>query len=162
MKSGALPPPARPPGTTPPPSPPPTRPAALGSRVKYLIDTPETIWGCLDGKDYLEAARRYVRAGEVHRALGAAHPKAILHRFPLLQHQWPLVKKFRWGQEGREGGQAGTVAGAGRRAGRRCCWRRQLCGAGLLPGRGLVTRGPCRCLPATRPAPTPCKACLSG
>ncbi|GAB4815087.1 hypothetical protein N2152v2_002133, partial [Parachlorella kessleri] len=67
---------------------------ALGSRVKYLLDTPETIWGCLDSKDYLEASRRYVRSAEVHRAL-TGHSKHILARFPLLQHQWPLVKKFR-------------------------------------------------------------------
>ncbi len=73
----------------------PYSPAALGSRVKYLLDTPETIWGCLDSKDYLEASRRYVRSAEVHRAL-MGHSKHILARFPLLQHQWPLVKKFRW------------------------------------------------------------------
>lgn len=28
---------------------------ALGSRIKYLIDTPETIYGCLDSGDYLSA-----------------------------------------------------------------------------------------------------------
>jgi len=68
---------------------------ALGSRIKYLIDTPETIYGCLDSGDHLAAARRYVRAAEVHRALTAGQSRQVAQRFPLLQHQWPLVKKFR-------------------------------------------------------------------
>ncbi|PRW61397.1 Conserved oligomeric Golgi complex subunit 1 [Chlorella sorokiniana] len=68
---------------------------ALGSRIKYLIDTPETIYGCLDSGDYLAAARRYVRAAEVHRVLTAGQAKHVAQRFPLLQHQWPLVKKFK-------------------------------------------------------------------
>ena len=38
---------------------------AIGSRVKYLIDTPEVIWGCLDSRRYLEAARRLLRAHQV-------------------------------------------------------------------------------------------------
>ncbi|PSC70573.1 conserved oligomeric Golgi complex subunit 1 [Micractinium conductrix] len=68
---------------------------ALGSRIKYLIDTPETIYGCLDGREFLAAARRFVRAAEVHRVLTAGQAKQVAQRFPLLQHQWPLVKKFR-------------------------------------------------------------------
>ena len=32
--------------------------AALGGRVKYLVDTPEIIWGCLDAREFLAAARR--------------------------------------------------------------------------------------------------------
>ena len=32
--------------------------AAVGSRVKYLVDTSELLWGCLDTQDYLEAAHR--------------------------------------------------------------------------------------------------------
>jgi hypothetical protein len=68
-------------------------PAALGSRIKYLIDTPETIYGCLDSRDFLDAAQRYVRAAEVHRAFAASHRHAA-QRFPLLRHQWPLVKKL--------------------------------------------------------------------
>ncbi|KAL4423803.1 hypothetical protein ABPG75_001104 [Micractinium tetrahymenae] len=67
----------------------------LGSRIKYLIDTPETIYGCLDGREHLAAARRYVRAAEVHRVLTVGQAKQVAQRFPLLQHQWPLVKKFR-------------------------------------------------------------------
>ena len=34
--------------------------AAVGSRVKYLVDTSELLWGCLDTQDYLEAAHRYL------------------------------------------------------------------------------------------------------
>ena len=34
---------------------------AVGSQVKYLVDTPEIIWGCLDTKDYHEAACRFLR-----------------------------------------------------------------------------------------------------
>ncbi|KAI3432884.1 hypothetical protein D9Q98_010466 [Chlorella vulgaris] len=68
---------------------------ALGSRIKYLVDTPETIYGCLDSREFLAAARRYVRAAEVHRLLTAGQAKHVAQRFPLLQHQWPLVKKFR-------------------------------------------------------------------
>lgn len=68
---------------------------ALGSRIKYLIDTPETIYGCLDSREHLAAARRYVRASEVHAVLTAGQVKHVAQRFPLLQHQWPLVKKFR-------------------------------------------------------------------
>ena len=33
--------------------------------MKYLIDTPEVIWGCLDSRRYLEAARRLLRAHQV-------------------------------------------------------------------------------------------------
>lgn len=37
------------------------RAAAVGSRVKYLVDTPEMIWGCLDTKDFHGAVRRFLR-----------------------------------------------------------------------------------------------------
>ena len=29
-------------------------PIAVGSRIKYLVDTPEEIWGCLDTMEYLQ------------------------------------------------------------------------------------------------------------
>ena len=66
---------------------------AIGSRIKYLIDSPETIYGCLDSKEFLSAAQRYVRATEVHKSF-AAHSKHSAKRFPLLRHHWPLVKKL--------------------------------------------------------------------
>eukprot|EP00899_Mesostigma_viride_P014150 jgi/Mesvir1/22736/Mv14139-RA.1 len=75
---------------------------AVGCRVKYLVDTPEMIWGCLDEHLYLEAAERYLRAWEVHSLLAAAPAKQeararkkLLAGFTLLRHQWPLVKTFR-------------------------------------------------------------------
>jgi len=66
---------------------------AIGSRIKYLIDSPETIYGCLDSREFLDAARRYVRAVEVHRSFTTGS-KSAAQRFPLLRHQWPLVKKL--------------------------------------------------------------------
>lgn len=69
--------------------------AAVGSRVKYLVDTPEIIWGCLDSQQHLEAARRFLRAQVVHGLLATSVPQHMLGRFPLLSHQWPLVEKFK-------------------------------------------------------------------
>lgn len=66
---------------------------AIGSRIKYLIDSPETIYGCLDAREFLAAAQRYVRAMEVHKSF-AANFKQSAKRFPLLRHHWPLVKKL--------------------------------------------------------------------
>lgn len=67
---------------------------AIGSRVKYLVDTPEVIWGCLDSRQHLEAARRYLRAKEVHKLLRSQFGSDLLAKFPLLAHQWPLIAKF--------------------------------------------------------------------
>lgn len=69
--------------------------AAVGSRIKYLVDTPELIWGCLDSKQYLEAARRYLRAEQVHAQLKANFDPSVLAKFPLLRHHWPTVTKFK-------------------------------------------------------------------
>ncbi|OWM87739.1 conserved oligomeric Golgi complex subunit 1 [Punica granatum] len=71
----------------------------IACRVKYLVDTPENIWGCLDESMFLEAAARYSRARHVHHRLlldygGSGDPK-ILSRFPLLQHQWQIVESFK-------------------------------------------------------------------
>ncbi|GFR44388.1 hypothetical protein Agub_g5608 [Astrephomene gubernaculifera] len=68
---------------------------AVGSRVKYLIDTPELIWGCLDAAHYLDAARRFLRAQHVHELLPTAFAPAVLDKFPLLKHHWPTVTKFK-------------------------------------------------------------------
>ncbi|KXZ49014.1 hypothetical protein GPECTOR_23g103 [Gonium pectorale] len=67
---------------------------AVGSRIKYLVDTPELIWGCLDAARYLEAARRFLRAQAVHDLLPAGFSSPALARFPLLRHHWPTVTKF--------------------------------------------------------------------
>lgn len=66
----------------------------IGSRIKYLIDSPETIYGFLDTGEFLQAAQRYVSAVEVHRYFTARHSKSTARRFPLLKHQWPIVKKL--------------------------------------------------------------------
>lgn len=67
----------------------------VGSRVKYLVDTPEKIWGCLDEHMYLEGAERYLRAREVHSHLTGIGAKELLSNFPLLRQQWPLIETFR-------------------------------------------------------------------
>ncbi|KAL1295071.1 hypothetical protein AAHE18_19G185100 [Arachis hypogaea] len=77
----------------------------VACRVKYLVDTPENIWGCLDEGMFLEAASRYVRAKHVHHRLfsakddggvgGGEQKNKILSNFPLLQHQWQIVESFR-------------------------------------------------------------------
>ncbi|XP_043697465.1 LOW QUALITY PROTEIN: conserved oligomeric Golgi complex subunit 1-like [Telopea speciosissima] len=68
----------------------------VASRVKYLVDTPENIWGCLDESMFVEAANRYLRAREVHELLVSRRPdKDFLSNFPLLQHQWQIVESFK-------------------------------------------------------------------
>ncbi|RHN81358.1 putative oligomeric Golgi complex subunit 1 protein [Medicago truncatula] len=70
----------------------------IACRVKYLVDTPENIWGCLDEGMFLEAASRYSRAKHVHQRLFLDSDEGkvkILASFPLLQHQWQIVESFR-------------------------------------------------------------------
>ncbi|KAK6232067.1 hypothetical protein SCA6_002140 [Theobroma cacao] len=71
----------------------------IACRVKYLVDTPENIWGCLDESMFLEAAARYVRAKHVHSNLMLPNRDLdhnnILSNFPLLQHQWQIVESFK-------------------------------------------------------------------
>ncbi|XVF24630.1 hypothetical protein REPUB_Repub13aG0143700 [Reevesia pubescens] len=71
----------------------------IACRVKYLVDTPENIWGCLDESMFLEAAARYIRAKHVHSNLmlpnGDLDHNNILSNFPLLQHQWQIVESFK-------------------------------------------------------------------
>jgi len=70
----------------------------IACRVKYLVDTPENIWGCLDEGMFLEAASRYSRAKHVHHRLFLDSDEGkvkILASFPLLQHQWQIVESFR-------------------------------------------------------------------
>jgi hypothetical protein len=44
----------------------------------------------------MEAARRLLRAHKVHHLLMTSFSKEDLSRFPLLDHHWPLVVKFRY------------------------------------------------------------------
>ncbi|CAK9142321.1 unnamed protein product [Ilex paraguariensis] len=70
----------------------------IACRVKYLVDSPENIWGCLDESMFLEAAARYIRAKQVHYSLinNADNKKNnVLSNFPLLQHQWQIVESFK-------------------------------------------------------------------
>lgn len=70
----------------------------IACRVKYLVDTPESIWGCLDESMLLEASGRYLRAKEVHGLVAAASGVAdldVLAKFPLLKHQWQIVESFK-------------------------------------------------------------------
>ncbi|KAG6718962.1 hypothetical protein I3842_04G179300 [Carya illinoinensis] len=84
-----------------------TRTYGIACRVKYLVDTPENIWGCLDESMFLEAAARYSRAKHVHDRLMNNEDRgelSILSSFPLLQHQWQIVESFKAqiSQRGRE------------------------------------------------------------
>ncbi|KAJ6891830.1 oligomeric Golgi complex subunit 1-like [Populus alba x Populus x berolinensis] len=67
----------------------------IACRVKYLVDTPENIWGCLDEFMFLEAAGRYTRAKHVQSKLVNRDYNKILLNFPLLQHQWQIVESFK-------------------------------------------------------------------
>lgn len=69
----------------------------IACRVKYLVDTPENIWGCLDESMFLESSARYARAKHVHRSLNRNKDyKSVLSKFPLLQHQWQIVESFKF------------------------------------------------------------------
>ncbi|KAH0988645.1 hypothetical protein GBA52_000128 [Prunus armeniaca] len=67
----------------------------IACRVKYLVDTPENIWGCLDESMFLESAARYSRASHVHSILTLPGHVRFLSNFPLLQHQWQIVDSFK-------------------------------------------------------------------
>ncbi|KAL2941385.1 Conserved oligomeric Golgi complex subunit 1 [Bienertia sinuspersici] len=70
----------------------------IASRVKYLVDTPENIWGCLDEFMFLEASARYMRAKLVYQGLnlvGQDGGKILKKNFPLLNHQWQIVESFK-------------------------------------------------------------------
>ncbi|XP_021772258.1 conserved oligomeric Golgi complex subunit 1-like [Chenopodium quinoa] len=70
----------------------------IASRVKYLVDTPENIWGCLDEFMFLEASARYIRAKLVYQGLnlvGHDGGKILKKNFPLLNHQWQIVESFK-------------------------------------------------------------------
>ncbi|KAI3469707.1 hypothetical protein Pfo_026370 [Paulownia fortunei] len=68
----------------------------IACRVKYLVDTPENIWGRLDESMFLESSARYIRAKHVHfNLLNYNDNKNVLSNFPLLQHQWQIVEGFK-------------------------------------------------------------------
>ncbi|KAK6147292.1 hypothetical protein DH2020_018204 [Rehmannia glutinosa] len=59
----------------------------IACRVKYLVDTPENIWGCLDESMFLESSARYIRAKHVHFNL--------LNCKGSKNHQWQIVEGFK-------------------------------------------------------------------
>ncbi|KAK4479236.1 hypothetical protein RD792_014747 [Penstemon davidsonii] len=68
----------------------------IACRVKYLVDTPENIWGRLDESMFLESSARYIRAKHVHfNLLNCKENRNVLSNFPLLQHQWQIVESFK-------------------------------------------------------------------
>ncbi len=63
---------------------------------RFLVDTPEAIWGALDAGNYLEGTLRFLRASSLHEELTTgSRAAAVATRFPLLRQQWPLVANFR-------------------------------------------------------------------
>jgi hypothetical protein len=73
---------------------------AAGSRVKYLVDTPEKIWGALDEREYAEAARRYDAAQDVMTAAEASAPPHLtldemVKKFPAFKQQRAVMDSMR-------------------------------------------------------------------
>ena len=65
---------------------------AAGTRVKFLVDTPEKIWGSLEARDRVSAARRFLAARDVLSVLdGEDH---VVRAFPLVKQQAPLLESF--------------------------------------------------------------------
>lgn len=68
----------------------------VGCRVKFLVDTPEVIWGCLDESQFAASAERFLSALDVHAVLTTdAAATKHLSSFSVLRSQWPLVGTFR-------------------------------------------------------------------
>lgn len=68
----------------------------VGCRVKFLVDTPEVIWGCLDESQFAASAERFLSALDVHAVLTTdAAAAKHLPSFSVLRSQWPLVGTFR-------------------------------------------------------------------
>ncbi|KAL3534810.1 hypothetical protein ACH5RR_003271 [Cinchona calisaya] len=85
----------------------------IACRVKYLVDTPENFWGCLDESMFMDSSARYIGAKHVHNNLnfmnnsafggenhvdniaGTSNNYKALSKFLLLQHQWQIVESFK-------------------------------------------------------------------
>ena len=74
---------------------------AAGTRVKFLVDTPEKIWGSLEARDRVGAARRFLAARDVLSVTRAASAssvskeKIVARAFPIVEQQAPLLESFR-------------------------------------------------------------------
>ena len=60
--------------------------------MKFLVDTPEALWGQLDSRQPLVAARRFRAAMLVHEALERTCPEALRRQFPLLRNKWASIE----------------------------------------------------------------------
>ena len=67
----------------------------IGSRVKYLLDSQEVIWSALDAGDYVEAARRLLRAEMVYEGLMRCEKASMAAQFPFVEHQWPGIAQLK-------------------------------------------------------------------
>ena len=80
-----------------------------GTRVKFLVDTPEKIWGSLEARDRVGAARRFLAARDVLSVLRGASASSVSREdsspgattgivaraFPIVEQQAPLLESFR-------------------------------------------------------------------
>ena len=84
------------------PNPARTRIYGIACQVKYLVDSLENIWGCLDESMFVESATQYVRAKHMHHTLTSTSSSSssfndlsVLSNFPLLHHQWQIIESFK-------------------------------------------------------------------
>ena len=63
------------------------------SQVKYIIDSQEAIYGCLDRHEFLDAAVRYLHAMELYKEFSANSGK-YAKQFPFFEHVWPSIRKL--------------------------------------------------------------------
>ena len=74
---------------------------AAGSRLKYLVDTPEKVWGALDEHEYAGAAMRYVAARDcVASCVETSEPPHLtrdeaFRKFPAFKQQTQALDSLR-------------------------------------------------------------------
>ena len=74
---------------------------AAGSRLKYLVDTPEKVWGALDEREYAGAAMRYAAARDcVAACVETSEPPHLTRdeafkKFPALRQQPQALDSLR-------------------------------------------------------------------
>ena len=69
---------------------------ARGSRVKFLLDTPEKIWGLLEDCDYASGAQRLMAAVDMLGALTSGSAMAEMYgMFPVLRQQSIVLSSFK-------------------------------------------------------------------
>ena len=78
-----------------------------GTRVKFLVDTPEFVWGCLEAVDVVGAGRRFLAARDVLATLDGGSASSAesgknattsvqtTKAFPLVKQQSILLRSFR-------------------------------------------------------------------